>query len=249
MKGLSVSVITMVCLLTSSVLAKSPAPDKYYDAATKVYVTQGADVTTIQDAKKMAQEWLSSTIKTLNAAIEKYGMFREPSASQQIVYAYWKAESLEDLQFLLKQYKAIRKNMKGGVTYTIDKTLEAHGKTGGFAKKQSTLGEDFFGNATVEDRAGTLIHEAAHRQAMPGVTGFRTKLPEASCRDVFSHADPNASQDAWEALTFSSVKKVADQYAAFAAGVNNKDYHGLPGCMPKPLRQHLRGYLQGYLPR
>jgi hypothetical protein len=211
---------------------------------------QGGDVTTIQDAKKMANEWLGNAIKTIKAAIEKHGKLRESSASQQIVYAYFKAESSEDLQLLLKTYKAIRKNMKGGVTYTIDRTMAGHGRTGGFAKKQSTLGEDFFAaNATTEDRAGALIHEAAHRQATPGLTGFRTKLPESSCRDVFSAADPDASPNAWETLTFSSVKKIADQYAAFAAGVSDKDYHGLPGCMPKPLREHLRGYLQGYLPR
>ncbi len=209
------------------------AQDVYIDAATTQPSSQ-ADVAIIQVAKGKANDWLDKAIHSLEA----HKATPDP-ATAGLVNAFFKTGKPADLDALVTNYKRITANLNGGVTYRIDKTASYWGKTGALATTETTLGEVFFrGNSTIEERAGALIHEAAHRQAFPSLFGFRSKL-EYRCEQLYLHDNPAGAPQAWDKLSTSDLITTPDIYAAFAAALNNADYMGYWGCMPRPLRQHV----------
>ena len=208
--------------------------DSYNDSSTGGQAST-ADIAVIQKAKSQADLWLTAVIKTLEAHRDA----PDPKIGN-LVRAFFKTQSQDDLETILKSYRSIQANLDGGITYEIDKTGKFWGRTGGYSTRASTLGENFFEATTIlDEQAGTLIHEAAHRHVSPGLTGFRSKF-ETYCYDLYAHDDPDNSPKAWNKLETSDLMTTPDIYAAFAAAMNDGYYLGFWGCMPRPLRNKLK---------
>jgi len=208
--------------------------DSYNDSSTGGQAST-ADIAVIQSAKSQADLWLTTVIKTLAAHRDA----PDPKIAA-LVNAFFKTKNQLGLDAILESYRGIQANLDSGITYEIDKTGKFWGRTGGYSTRASTLGENFFEATTIlDEQAGTLIHEAAHRHVSPGLTGFRSKF-EKYCYELYAHDDPANSPKAWNKLETSDLITTPDIYAAFAAAMNEGYYLGFWGCMPRPLRNTLK---------